>query len=62
MEAKNESGKWEFPGGSVEWEETLEQAINREINEEYGFIIEVVGLLTISDHDLVEYKKQFVIQ
>lgn len=58
--AKNEIGKWEFPGGSVEWGETLEQAINREIDEEYGFIIETVELLSITDHILLEERQHWV--
>jgi mutator protein MutT len=30
-EARNESGKWEFPGGGVEFGEALEQALVREV-------------------------------
>lgn len=58
--AKNEIGKWEFPGGSVEWGETLEQAINREIDEEYGFIIEVIELLAVSDHIILDEGQHWV--
>jgi 8-oxo-dGTP diphosphatase len=49
-EARNESGKWEFPGGSVEFNETLEHAIVREVMEEYGVEIEVLALLDVVDH------------
>ncbi len=49
-EAQNESGKWEFPGGSVEFGETLEHALVREVNEEYGMTIEVQELLDVVDH------------
>ena len=35
-DARNESGKWEFPGGGVEFGERLEDALVREVREEYG--------------------------
>jgi len=49
-ESKNERGKWEFPGGSVEFGETFEQAIKREVKEEHGIEIEIIELLGICDH------------
>ena len=51
-EAKNERGLWEFPGGSVEFGETLGDAIRREIKEEYGVEIRVGELLDVVDHIL----------
>jgi len=51
-EAKNERGLWEFPGGSVEFGETLADAIRREIKEEYGVEIRVGELLDVVDHIL----------
>ena len=39
--AQNERGLWEFPGGAVEFGETLRDALKREIREEYGVTIEV---------------------
>ena len=59
-EARNEKHRWEFPGGSVEFGETLEQALKREINEEYGFQIEVVQLLDVVDHILPDEKQHWV--
>ena len=41
--ARNERHKWEFPGGSVEFGERIEDALVREVREEYGFEIEVEG-------------------
>ncbi len=50
--AKNERGLWEFPGGGVEFGETLAHALQREMHEEYGIQIEVGELLDIVDHIL----------
>ena len=39
-------GKWEFPGGKVEQEETEENAIEREIKEEFEMDIKAIRFLT----------------
>ncbi len=49
-EARNDSGKWEFPGGAVEFGEALEHALAREVMEEYGIAIEVQSLLDVVNH------------
>lgn len=59
-EARNETGKWEFPGGGVEFNETLEQALTREIREEFGFEIEVTSLLDVVDHIIPAEKQHWV--
>ncbi|MHB0967040.1 MAG: NUDIX domain-containing protein [Bellilinea sp.] len=50
--AKNERGCWEFPGGSVEFGETLADGLKREMQEEYGIKISVGKLLDVIDHIL----------
>ncbi len=59
-QAKNERGLWEFPGGSVELGETLVQALQREMQEEYGLVIQVGALLDVVDHILPEEGQHWV--
>ncbi|MGG1555020.1 (deoxy)nucleoside triphosphate pyrophosphohydrolase [Paenibacillus ferrarius] len=35
------AGKWEFPGGKQEPDETLEECLKREMNEEFGIEVRV---------------------
>ena len=34
-------GRWEFPGGKIEQNESFEQAISREMQEEFGCRVEI---------------------
>jgi mutator protein MutT len=58
--AQNEAGKWEIPGGAVEFGETMEQALNREMKEELGVEIGIVELLGVFDHIIPEEKQHWV--
>lgn len=58
--AKNERGLWEFPGGSVEFGERLQEAIVREIEEEYGITIAIDSLFTVTDHLLPDEGQHWV--
>jgi|LakMenEpi03Aug12_release.lakeMendotaPanAssembly.Ray.scaffolds.fasta_scaffold228174_2 mutator protein MutT len=58
--AQNERGLWELPGGSVEFGETLADALRREIHEELGIWIAVGELLDVIDHLLPEEGQHWV--
>lgn len=59
-QAKNERGCWEFPGGSVDFGERLEDAIRREFVEEYDMEIAVERLLHVVDHLLTNEGQHWV--
>lgn len=50
-------GKWEFPGGKVEKDETEEHAIEREIKEEFEMDIKAVRFLT---NNVCEYPSKTI--
>ena len=41
--------KWTMPGGGVELDETVQEAVVREVHEETGIVAEVRGLLGVFD-------------
>ncbi len=48
---QHQGGKWEFPGGKVESNETVTAALKRELKEEIGIDIEVTEPLVVIEHD-----------
>jgi mutator protein MutT len=48
--AKNERGHFEAPGGGVEYGETLEEAVRREMREEHGIEIDILEQFPAADH------------
>ncbi|HON17982.1 MAG TPA: (deoxy)nucleoside triphosphate pyrophosphohydrolase [Salinivirgaceae bacterium] len=44
-------GLWEFPGGKIEPSETAQECIVREIEEELGLKIDIVGMLSPVVHN-----------
>jgi len=59
-DAKNEKGKWEYPGGSVEFGDTLRDTIKREIKEELGVEIELFEQLPSIDHFIPEENQHWI--
>jgi A/G-specific adenine glycosylase len=49
-------GLWEFPGGKIEPEETVEACIKREIQEELGIEVEVGDRLITIDHTYTHFQ------
>jgi mutator protein MutT len=41
--------QWSIPGGHLEWGETLRDAVRREVMEETGLTVEIVGLIDAVD-------------
>ncbi|MDO4283557.1 MAG: NUDIX domain-containing protein [Clostridia bacterium] len=52
-------GKWNFPGGGLKAGENVIDAIKREVKEETGFDIELIGILAIQN--LIDTKNKFKI-
>jgi 8-oxo-dGTP diphosphatase len=42
-------GEWSIPGGKLEWGERLAEALVREVREETGLVVEVLGLIDVVD-------------
>ena len=54
---ENVLGKWEFPGGKVEVNETEQSAIEREIKEEFEMNIKAIKFIA---NNICEYPKKIV--
>lgn len=57
---RNEQGCWEAPGGAVDFNEIREDAVKREIKEEFGIDIEIIKTLQVSDEILSKHKQHWV--
>ena len=56
LDNAHQGGKWEFPGGKVEKDETVAQALARELKEEVNIEVLSCQPLTIIDHDYGDKK------
>lgn len=50
-------GKWELPGGKIEFGETPEQTVQREVYEETGYNVQVKEIIPYSNVSIWEYKE-----
>lgn len=58
--ATNERGTWEIPGGKVQFGETLQDAVKREMKEEYGVDIILEYQFPAQNHLIPEEKQHWV--
>ncbi|MFB1037032.1 MAG: 8-oxo-dGTP diphosphatase MutT [Sinobacterium sp.] len=52
----HQGGKWEFPGGKREANETIEQALARELSEEIGIHVTKQSHFMLIEHDYGDKK------
>ena len=52
LDSAHQGGKWEFPGGKVEKDETVAQALHRELQEE-------IAIDTLSCYPLIEISHDY---
>jgi 8-oxo-dGTP diphosphatase len=45
-----DAGHWSIPGGTVEFSETVERALKRELEEELGIEVDIVQLLRVTNY------------
>jgi len=58
--SRNEPGKWCFPGGAVEFGETLFDCARRESLEEAGIEVEPTRVVKVIDHIIPDEKQHWV--
>ncbi len=57
---RNEPGTWVIPGGEVEYNEKIEKTVLREVKEEIGVRVKILGLLGVADQVMVKEKQHWI--
>lgn len=57
FEDTNNSGGWEFPGGKVDANECVEEALCREVSEETGLVIEPISSIVHVENRMIDTGK-----
>ncbi len=60
LQATNERGMWEIPGGKVRFGETLQDAVKREMKEEYGVDLILAYQFPAQDHLIPRERQHWV--
>lgn len=55
---KEVDGKWELPGGKMEFGETPEETVKREVIEETGYKVKIEKMLAYTKTEIIEYKEK----
>jgi len=65
-QGKSQAGMWEFPGGKVELDETVEACLQRELLEEMNIAIDPYEFFAVNEHNygiiqirLIAYKAKY---
>lgn len=56
-ELEEADGKWELPGGKIEFGESPEETVKREVFEETGFEVEVKKIIPYTNVSVWEYEE-----
>jgi len=61
LESVSMGGMWEFPGGKKNFDESIEETIERELKEELGIVVKVGAKLLAFEHAYTHKKLYFIV-
>ena len=61
VRSKNNRGKWDLPGGKVDTGESFDGALLREVAEETGLTVSLVGVAGTAESDLPDRKVVYLL-